>query len=54
MIELLKHLEKERDFLITTLGSTYEKDELLNASGRLYEIAKVINTIKEMEGLSEN
>jgi hypothetical protein len=50
VLEFVKELEEERDFLINTFAHTYEKEELLNLAGRIYELNKVIKKLYEMEG----
>lgn len=51
--ELISKLEEEREFEIMNLGKTSEYEELISIGATVYTLSRVINTIKELEGMNE-
>jgi len=52
--ELKDFLKDELEFEIKQLGNVYEQDELINIGATVYTLNKVLNKIKELEGVDDN
>lgn len=53
MQKLLIEVVEDIDFLIREMAHTYDNDELYRLSGRVYELTKIKNKLKEIEILGD-